>query len=77
MIEIILYDKDPSYVISIVGHIRSLGYVQGKDFDFAYKPPYSDNFSGDVEYNRKTLFTFYTEELASWFSLRYIDDFQK
>jgi hypothetical protein len=48
--------------------------VQGRDFDFAYKPPQWDNFSGDEVYNKHTVFSFYTEELASWFALKYVDE---
>lgn len=71
MIEVIILDKDPSAIVAIVHELRQVGLLQGKDFDFAYKPSQWDNFSGDAVYNRRTVFSFYTEELASWFSLKY------
>ena len=77
MIEVTILDKDPSAVVNIVHELRQVGLVQGKDFDFMYKPPQWDNFSGDAVYNRRTVFSFYTEELASWFSLKYANEIQK
>ena len=71
MIEIVILDRDPSAIVDIVKELRATGLQQGQDFDFTYKPPEWDNFSGDAVYNRRTIFTFYTEELASWFSLKY------
>lgn len=71
MIEIVIMDKDPSGVIEIVKDLRLSGLVQGQDFDFTYRPPQWDNFSGDAVYNKRTVFSFYTEELASWFALKY------
>lgn len=70
-------DRDPAGVLEIVKDLRSNGLCQGKDFDFAYKPPIWDNFNGDVVYNRSTVFTFYTDELASWFALKYDHEISK
>ena len=71
MIEVKLMDKFPNEIMDIVRELRQRGYKQGVDFDFAYhKPVYSD-WSGDAEYNRFTVFTFHTEELATYFMLRY------
>mgnify|MGYP003353582052 CR=1 FL=1 len=72
MIEVKLIDKMPNEIIDIVRELRSLGYIQGKDFDFQYTPPKFDDFSRDAVYNRTTTFMFYKEELSSWFSLRYL-----
>ena len=55
--------------MDIVSDVRLRGYVQGQDFDFEYRPPKFDNFSGDAVYNRCVIFRFYKEELATWFSL--------
>jgi hypothetical protein len=74
VIEIYIMYKSPSDVLDIVRELRQLGLVQGRDFDFAYKPPQWDNFSGDEVYNKHTVFSFYTEELASWFALKYVDE---
>lgn len=77
MIEIILFDKDPAGVIEIVKDLRTQGLIQGQDFDFAYKPPVCDNFSGQSLYEKHTIFSFYTEELASWFTLKYTNEISK
>lgn len=62
----------PGESLDVVKELRSKGYVQGVDFDFEYhKPKYSDT-SYDLLYNRRTVFTFYTESLATWFSLAYL-----
>ena len=71
MIEIKILDKLPNEFLEIVRELKQKGYVQGVDFDFAYHPPKFDDFSGDAVYNRYVLFTFYKEELATWFSLIY------
>lgn len=71
MIEVLLNDKMPNDVIEIVRELREKGYVQGKDFDFEYRPPKYTDWAMDAEYNRTTTFMFYTEELATWFMLRY------
>lgn len=74
MIEIVVMYKDPSGIIDIVKDLRQQGLVQGQDFDFAYRPPQWDNFSGDEIRNKHTIFSFYTEELASWFALKYVNE---
>ena len=71
MIEIKILDKLPNEFLEIVRELKQKGYVQGVDFDFAYHPPKFDDFSGDAVYNRYVIFTFYKEELATWFSLIY------
>jgi hypothetical protein len=71
LIEVKILDKKPNDFLEIVQQLRDKGYVQGKDFDFAYHPPKFDDFSGDAVYNRCVIFTFYREELATWFSLVY------
>ncbi len=57
--------------MDIVRQLRDKGYVQGVDFDFAYHPPKFDNFSSEAVYNRRVVFTFYKEEIATWFTLLY------
>ena len=71
LIEVKMIDKLPSEFLEIVRELKEKGYVQGADFDFTYHPPKFDNFSGDAVYNRCVVFTFYKEELATWFSLIY------
>ena len=72
MIEVKLIDKMPNDILEIVKELRSLGYIQGKDFDFQYRPPKYTDLTHDPVYNRTTTFMFYKEEMASWFSLRYL-----
>ena len=71
MIEVKLLDISVNEIMDIVRDVRLKGYVQGVDFDFTYYPPKFDNFSGESVYNRSVVFTFYKEELATWFSLIY------
>lgn len=71
MIEVRIIDKKPNDIIELVREIKALGHVQGKDFDFVYHPPKYDDSSTEAVYNRVTVFKFYTEKLATWFSLRY------
>jgi len=62
-------------ILGIVRELRQAGLVQGRDFDFAYTPERLDyNLAsvGDVLARRQTEFTFYTENLASWFVLKYV-----
>ena len=72
MIEVAVPDKMPNDVIEIVRELRNKGYIQGVDFDFEYRPPKYSDLAPDPEYNRKTIFRFFKEELATWFSLRYL-----
>jgi len=71
LIEVKILDMLPNKAIEIVDDLKLKGYMIGIDFDFAYHPPKFDDFSGDAVYNRYVLFTFYKEELATWFSLMY------
>jgi hypothetical protein len=58
-------------MMDIVRELRAKVYVQGTDFDFSYHKPEYDLERYGVLYDRYTLFTFYKEELASWFELLY------
>ena len=71
MIEVKIIDIQVNEIMDIVKDLRLRGYVQGKDFDFEYRPPKYDAFSHDAVYNRCVIFKFYSEELATWFSLVY------
>ncbi len=72
MIEVKLIDTMPNEVMDIVRQLKQRGYVQGTDFEWEYHKPEYNDWSGDAVYNRYTMFTFYKEELATWFSLRYL-----
>ena len=71
MIEVKVMDLMPDDVMKLVKELRSLGYAQGIHFDFEYHRPKNSDQSGYSMYNRYTIFRFYKEELATWFSLRY------
>jgi len=71
MIEVKLLDVGPNEAMEIVRELRQKGYLQNKDFDFAYHKPTWDEFSYEGVSNRFTLFTFYRDELATWFELTY------
>lgn len=71
MTEIKVLDWMPNHVMDVVKELRSKGYVQGVDFDFEYHKPRYNDWSGDAVYNRHTVFTFYKDELATWFTLKY------
>jgi len=60
----------PGQAMEIVSELRSKGYGQGIDFDFAYYPSINDRFSGPTK-PCYTIFTFHKESLATWFTLRY------
>jgi hypothetical protein len=72
MIEVKLIDTMPNEVMDIVRELRKMGHAQGTHFDFEYHKPEYNDWSGDAVYNRHTIFKFYKEELATWFSLRYL-----
>ena len=66
-----LLNHNASQVIAIVIEIRDQGYVQGRDFDFAYSPERYDNFSHEPVMRAHAVFTFYEDSLASWFAIKY------
>lgn len=61
-----------SETMDIVAELKRDGHVLGKDFDFAYKPNYSDGFAM-YDANKKSYaeFHFHTEESAFFFKLKY------
>jgi hypothetical protein len=69
---ITIEDMSPNKALEIVQELRSDGYVQGTHFDFEYIPPKADPISGHwVDSKRYTIFTFYVDSLATWFTLKY------
>ena len=70
MIKVTLYDLYAGKVLEIVDELKSMGLVLDKDFSFAYNKPKWDGFTGDTM-DRHTDFTFYHDDLATWFSLKY------
>jgi hypothetical protein len=69
MIRITVKDKSPNDIMEIVKELRGKGYVQGIDYDFAYNQSKWDDMIGEIP--KHTVFTFYKDELATWFELLY------
>jgi hypothetical protein len=69
MVHIKLYKKDAGKIMDIVKELRSMGWVQSVDFDFAFNQSKWDDMVGEIP--KHTVFTFYTEKYASFFSLKY------
>jgi hypothetical protein len=69
MIQIKLSTMKPDAMLDVVQELRAKGYVQGVDFDFAYHQSKWDDMIGEIP--RETIFTFYEDELATWFELLY------
>lgn len=72
MIEIRLIDLKPDEIMSIVRALRTDGLVQGQDFDFEYTHAKYDTDGWEAVQNRQTIFTFYKEEYATMFTLKYL-----
>jgi hypothetical protein len=71
-VKVTMEDMLPNTALDIVGALRREGYVQGMHFDFEYIPPKADPVSGHwVDSKRYTIFTFYVDSLATWFTLKY------
>lgn len=71
MIEVRIEGQNASIAMELVRELRDSGLVQGSDFDFAYHPEIIDEFSGNRIQSRHTVFFFYSEKTASWFSLKH------
>lgn len=68
MIEVKIEWEKPMSIMAIVGELREAGYVQRRDFDFHYYPA---TMSNDGIIPRYTIFSFYREDISSWFVLKY------
>lgn len=68
-VEVIIRNRSAGEIMEIVSKLRADGWVQGRDFDFAYRQSHWDPMTGNVEGTTK--FTFYTEKYASIFALKY------
>ncbi len=71
MADVILYIT-AKRTMEIGQELRSMGYVQGVDFDYAYYQEKYDNFSHDPIVKRHARFTFYNDTNASYFALKWI-----
>ncbi len=71
MADVILYIT-AKRTMEIGQELRSMGYVQGVDFDYAYYQEKYDNFSHDPIVKRHARFTFYNDTNASYFALKWL-----
>jgi len=62
---------DAKRTMEIGQELRSMGWIQGVDFDYAYYKAEYDNFSYDPIVKRHARFTFYNDSNASYFMLRW------
>lgn len=69
-VEVTIKHLIPTEIMDIVRSLRNMGCEQGLDFDFAYTPEKFETFGTD-NYHRFTVFTFYNEKYATWFTLKY------
>ena len=69
MTEVDILHLSANDATDIVRELRSQGYQQGVDFDFAFHQRRWDEMTGDIP--RHTVFTFYNNNLSSWFALKY------
>jgi hypothetical protein len=58
-----------AHTLDIVSELKQKGWVQGKDFDFAYHQSKWDEMIGEIP--KQTVFTFYNDSNASYFMLRW------
>ena len=66
-----LLHKRVNEIMEIVQQLRAEGYVQGKDFDFAFYREAWDSVNNEAVMPRHTVFTFYSEKYATLFALRW------
>jgi hypothetical protein len=66
------YVNNAEEAMFIVRQLRSSGFVQGVDFDFQYHPESTDYNDFTVLDSRHVIFNFYKQELATWFSLKWL-----
>ena len=69
-VTITVTNKNAIDALDLVHTLRDKGYVQGVDFDFAFHQSRWDDLIGEIP--KTTVFTFYKEELATWFSLQWL-----
>jgi hypothetical protein len=69
MTKIVIHRLEPNEIFEIIRELKQMGWVQGKDFDFAFNQSRWDDMIGEIP--KQTIFTFYTEKYASLFALKY------
>ena len=69
-VEVIIRNRGANYIMDIVVALRTKeGWVQGQDFDFAFRQSRWDEMIGEIP--TTTRFIFYNEKYASIFALKY------
>jgi hypothetical protein len=63
--------KGVNDILQLVNELKTHGLIQGKDFDFSYIP-YTYKKKTNDKIPRHAIFTFYKEDMASWFSLKWL-----
>lgn len=71
MKEVVIEGLMPNESLEIVQSLKNDGFIQGKDFDWSYHKPLYNERTYELVYDRRTIFRFYQDENATWFSLRY------
>lgn len=70
-VEITVFDRTPMQVLAIVAELRDAGYRQRHDYEFFYHPAeYSTDWGWQP---KRTVFVFYSSDLATWFTLKYVN----
>ena len=62
---------DAKRTMEIGYELRSMGWVQGVDFDYAYYKAEYDNMGYEPITTKHAVFTFYNDSNASYFMLRF------
>lgn len=66
---VILHNRYPADILTIVKEMEELGWVNGVDFEWRYTPA---RLHMDRDWQeRYTTFTFMTEECATYFSIKW------
>lgn len=71
MKEVVIEGLFPDESLEIVRSLKNDGFIQGKDFDWSYQKPLYNDRTYEQIYDRRTIFRFFKDEMATWFSLRY------
>jgi len=64
------HDK-PDLIMTTVREMRKAGLVQGEDFDFAFYNAQYDDTGFNLVNPRHTVFTFYKDKWATWYSIKW------
>ena len=65
-------NRGVSEILPMVTSMRDRGWVLNRDFSFAYHTATYNNDGYEAVTPRRTVFTFFTEELATLFTLTYL-----